>query len=116
MIEFKGSQKAFFKVYPKEKRSLDEVYCIVSRNIITNRTTRTCYKFVGTLGEKNFKKVEESDRSHVKETYPTDTEEFDRSHVKETEENVEIADHKQNVFSPVMELFDSFQNRLTNLD
>ena len=132
MIEFKGSQKAFFKVYPKEKRSLDEVYCIVSRNIITNRTTRTCYKFVGTLGEKNFKKVEESDRSHVKETYPTDTEEsdrshvketyptdteeFDRSHVKETEENVEIADHKQNVFSPVMELFDSFQNRLTNLE
>lgn len=116
MIEFKGSLKAFFKAYPKDKRSLDEVYCVVSRNIITNQTTRTCYKFVGTLGEKNFKKVEESNNSRVEETYPTDTEESDSSHVKETKENVEIVANKQNVFSPVMELFDSFQNRLTNLE
>ena len=58
MIEFKGSQKAFFKAYPKEKRSLDEVYCIVSYNAITKKETKTSYHFVGSLGEKSFKKVE----------------------------------------------------------
>ena len=58
MIEFKGSQKAFFKAYPKDKRSLDEVYCIVSYNAITKKETKTCYQFIGSLGEKSFKKVE----------------------------------------------------------
>lgn len=32
MIEFKGSQKAFFKAYPKDKRSLDEVYVLINAN------------------------------------------------------------------------------------
>ena len=58
MIEFKGSQKEFFKAYPKAKRSLDEVYCIVSYNAITKKETKTCYRFIGSLGEKNFKKVD----------------------------------------------------------
>ena len=42
MIEFKGSLKAFFKAYPKDKRSLDEVYCIVASNAITKKETKTC--------------------------------------------------------------------------
>lgn len=58
MITFKGSKKDFFKAYPKDKRSLDEVYCIVSYNIITKQETKTCYQFVGSLSEKNFKKIE----------------------------------------------------------
>ena len=58
MIEFKGSLKAFFKAYPKDKRSLDEVYCIVSYNAITKKETKTSYHFVGSLGEKSFKKVD----------------------------------------------------------
>ena len=58
MIEFKGSLKAFFKAYPKDKRSLDEVYCVVSYNAITKKETKTSYHFVGSLGEKSFKKVE----------------------------------------------------------
>lgn len=61
MIEFKGSKKYFFKAYPKEKRSLDELYCIVSYNAITKKETKTCYQFVGSLGEKSFKKVEMAD-------------------------------------------------------
>lgn len=58
MIEFKGSKKDFFKAYPKEKRSLDEVYRIISYNAITKKETKTCYQFIGSLGEKSFKKVE----------------------------------------------------------
>lgn len=58
MIEFKGSLKAFFKAYPKDKRSLDEVYCVVSYNAITKKETKTNYHFVGSLGEKSFKKIE----------------------------------------------------------
>ena len=58
MIEFKGSLKSFFKAYPKDKRSLDEVYCVVSYNAITKKETKTSYHFVGSLGEKSFKKVE----------------------------------------------------------
>ena len=61
MIEFKGSLKSFFKEYPKDKRSLDEVYCIVSYNAITKKETKKCYQFIGSLGEKNFKKVEMAD-------------------------------------------------------
>ena len=61
MIEFKGSLKAFFKAYPKEERSLDELYCIVSYNAITKKETKTYYQFIGSLGEKSFKKVEMAD-------------------------------------------------------
>ena len=52
MIEFKGSQKAFFKAYPIDKRSFDEEYQLINAN------GKQIYKFIGTLGEKNFKKVE----------------------------------------------------------
>lgn len=58
MIEFKGSKKDFFKAYPKEKRSLNELYCIVSYNAIAKKETKTQYRFVGSLGENSFKKVE----------------------------------------------------------
>ena len=80
MIEFKGSKKAFFKEYPKDRRSLDEIYCLVSYNIITKQETKTYYRFIETLSEKNFKKVEyqepkdtlvkqtESDNSHKSDT------------------------------------------------
>ena len=80
MIEFKGSKKAFFKEYPKDRRSLDEIYCLVSYNIITKQETKTYYRFIETLSEKNFKKVEyqepkdtlvkqtESDDSHKSDT------------------------------------------------
>ena len=80
MIEFKGSKKAFFKEYPKDRRSLDEIYCLSSYNIITKQETKTYYRFIETLSEKNFKKVEyqepkdtlvkqtESDDSHKSDT------------------------------------------------
>ena len=80
MIEFRGSKKAFFKEYPKNRRSLDEIYCLSSYNIITKQETKTYYRFVGTLSEKNFKKIEyqepkdtlvkqtESDSSHKSDT------------------------------------------------
>ena len=80
MIEFRGSKKAFFKEYPKDRRSLDEIYCLVSYNIITKQETKTYYRFIETLSEKNFKKVEyqepkdtlvkqtESDDSHKSDT------------------------------------------------
>ena len=58
MIEFRGSKKAFFKEYPKDRRSLDEIYCLSSYNIITKQETKTYYSFIETLSEKNFKKVE----------------------------------------------------------
>lgn len=51
MITFKGTQKEFFKAYPKDKRSLDEVYELESSN------GKTQYKFIGGLGEKCFKKL-----------------------------------------------------------
>lgn len=80
MIEFKGSKKAFFKEYPKERRSLDEIYCLSSYNIITKQETKKYYRFVETLSEKSFKKIEyqepkdtlvkrtESDSSHKLDT------------------------------------------------
>ena len=80
MIEFRGSKKAFFKEYPKNRRSLDEVYCLSSYNIITKQETKTYYRFIETLSEKNFKKIEyqepkdilvkqtESDSSHKSDT------------------------------------------------
>lgn len=52
MITFNGSQKEFFKAYPKEKRSIGEVYKLI------NSTGEIEYKFIGGLGEKCFKKVE----------------------------------------------------------
>ncbi len=52
MITFKGSQKEFFKSYPKEKRSLEETYKLI------NSVGEIEYKFVDGLGEKCFKKVD----------------------------------------------------------
>ena len=68
MIEFRGSKKAFFKEYPKNRRSLNEVYCLNSYNIITKQETKTYYRFVETLSEKNFKKIQESKDTFVKHT------------------------------------------------
>lgn len=61
MIEFKGSQKQFFKAYPKEKRSLTETYKLI------NSAGEIEYKFIGGLGEKCFKKFVKND-TEVKET------------------------------------------------
>lgn len=78
MIEFRGSKKTFFKEYPKGRRSLDEVYCLVSYNIITKQKTKTYYRFIGTLSEKNFKKIQEPKDILVKHT------ESDSSHKSDT--------------------------------
>ena len=72
MIEFKGSKKDFFKAYPKEKRSIDEVYCIVSYNAITKKETKTNYHFVGSLGENSFKKVEKQKDSKLNKAFNGD--------------------------------------------
>ena len=79
MIEFRGSKKAFFKEYPKERRSLDEIYCLSSYNIITKQETKTYYRFVETLSEKNFKKIEyqESKDTLVKQTESDDSHKSD---------------------------------------
>ena len=68
MIEFKGSKKAFFKEYPKSRRSFDEIYCLSSYNIITKQETKTYYRFVETLSEKNFKKIQEPKDTLVRQT------------------------------------------------
>lgn len=60
MITFKGTQKEFFKAYPKEKRSLNEVYKLV------NSSGEVEYKFVGGLGEKNLKKVDVNNKNTKK--------------------------------------------------
>ena len=78
MIEFRGSKKAFFKEYPKDRRSLDEIYCLVSYNIITKQETKMYYQFMGTLSEKNFKKIQEPKDTLVKQT------ESDESHKSDT--------------------------------
>ena len=80
MIEFKGSKKAFFKEYPKDRRSLDEIYCLVSYNIITKQETKTYYQFIETLNEKNFKRVEYQE---LKDTLVKQTE-SDDSHKSDT--------------------------------
>ena len=79
MIEFRGSKKAFFKEYPKNRRSLDEIYCLSSYNIITKQETKTYYRFVETLSEKNFKKIEyqESKDTLVKQTESDDSHKLD---------------------------------------
>lgn len=59
MITFNGTQKEFFKAYPKEKRSLEETYKLI------NSAGEIEYKFVGSLGEKCFKKV---DTTNIKNT------------------------------------------------
>lgn len=61
MITFKGTQKEFFKAYPKEKRSLKETYKLI------NSTGETLYKFIKTTGEKNFKKVSEKELTNETE-------------------------------------------------
>ena len=86
MIEFKGSQKAFFKAYPKDKRSLNEVYCLVSYNIITKQETKTCYQFIGSLGEKNFKKVETPEDVTVTETVTVNTKDTNDTNVSDVQE------------------------------
>ena len=69
MIEFRGSKKAFFKEYPKDRRSLDEIYCLSSYNIITKQENKTYYRFIGTLSEKNFKKIDKEPKdTSVKQT------------------------------------------------
>lgn len=86
MIEFKGSQKAFFKAYPKDKRSLNEVYCLVSYNIITKQETKTCYQFIGSLGEKNFKKVETPEDVTVIETVTVNTKDTNDTNVSDVKD------------------------------
>lgn len=86
MIEFKGSQKAFFKAYQKDKRSLNEVYCLISYNIITKQETKTCYQFIGSLGEKNFKKVETPEDVTVTETVTVNTKDTNDTNVSDVQE------------------------------
>lgn len=99
MIEFKGSQKAFFKAYPKDKRSLNEVYCLVSYNIITKQETKTCYQFIGSLGEKNFKKVETPEDVTVTETVTVNTKDTNDTNVSDVQEvdDLEFADPDDDV-------------------
>ena len=52
MITFNGTQKEFFKSFPKEKRSLKETYKLI------NSSGEIEYQFVGGLGEKCFKKAD----------------------------------------------------------
>lgn len=49
IVKFTGSQKKFFKAFPIEKRSFDVIY------ELTNSTGTKYYRFLDTLGEKNFK-------------------------------------------------------------
>ena len=51
-IKFNGSQKEFFKAYPIEKRSFDNVY------ILCNKDKETKYKFIGSLGENKFTRID----------------------------------------------------------
>lgn len=99
MIEFKGSQKAFFKAYPKDKRSLNEVYCLVSYNIITKQETKTCYQFIGSLGEKNFKKVETPEDVTVTETVTVNTKDTNDTNVSDVQkvDDLEFANHDDDV-------------------
>ena len=96
MIEFKGSKKAFFKEYPKDRRSLDEIYCLVSYNIITKQETKTYYRFIETLSEKNFKKVEyqEPKDTLVKQTESDDSRKSDTIAVLSKKMNDIVAENK----------------------
>ena len=94
MIEFKGSKKAFFKEYPKDRRSLDEVYCLSSYNIITKQETKTYYQFIGTLSEKNFKKIQEPKDTFVKQTESDDSYKLDTIAVLIKKMNDIVAENK----------------------
>ena len=52
MIEFNGTVKEFLKNYPKEERKAGETY-----RIITTKGSND-YQFVGSVSEKNFKRIE----------------------------------------------------------
>lgn len=52
MVEFKGTVKDFLKNYPKEERKVGETY-----RIITTKGSND-YQFVGSVSEKNFKRIE----------------------------------------------------------
>lgn len=54
MIEFNGTVKEFLKNYPKEERKVGETY-----RIITTKGSND-YQFVGSVSEKNFKRIENS--------------------------------------------------------
>ena len=94
MIEFKGSKKAFFKEYPKNRRSLDEIYCLSSYNIITKQETKTYYQFVETLSEKNFKKIQEPKDTLVKQTESDDSHKSDTIAVLSKKMNDIVAENK----------------------
>lgn len=51
-VKFNGSQKDFFKAYPIEKRSFNSVY------VLCNKDKETKYKFIGSLGENKFTRIE----------------------------------------------------------
>ena len=51
-IKFNGSQKEFFKAYPIEKRSFNNVY------VLCNKDKETKYKFIGSLGENKFTRID----------------------------------------------------------
>ena len=80
MITFKGTQKEFFKAYPKEKRSLKETYKLI------NSAGEIEYKFVGSLGEKCFKKV---DTTNSKNTTNKSDVEFLINEIKNLKEVVD---------------------------
>ena len=54
MITFNGTVKEFLKNYPKEERKVGETY-----RIITTKGSND-YQFVGSVSEKNFKRIENS--------------------------------------------------------
>lgn len=80
MITFNGSQKDFFKAYPINKRSFDEEYQLVNTN------GKQIYKFIGTLGEKNFKKVEASEDADKTEIVEEEAEKTNDTNVSDVQE------------------------------
>lgn len=72
MIEFNRTVKEFLKNYPKEERKVGETY-----RIITTKGSND-YQFVGSVSEKNFKKVENNSTVDNE----IDGEEFDTSFIK----------------------------------
>lgn len=51
-VIFNGSQNDFFKTFPIDKRSFDTVY------VLCNQGKETKYKFVGSLGENKFTRID----------------------------------------------------------
>lgn len=51
-IIFNGSQNDFFKTFPIDKRSFDTVY------VLRNQGKETKYKFIGSLGENKFTRID----------------------------------------------------------